>query len=349
MRARKQVKNLIISILSDKERRSSGELFSELSGMVSLATLKRIITEMCAEGWLEKSGTGKKNTVYFLSSKSEVLWPVETADYFKKEIDERRIKREFDFAVVSGMFDQLELFSKEETEKLNYYRERFATRIKSMNDNEFRNEYERLAIDLSWKSSQIEGNTYSLLETELLLKEQRTAKGKTRAEATMLLNHKTALDFLLQHPDFVEPLKLSSIEDVHSLLVKDLDIDRNIRKRGVGITGTNYRPIDNHFQIREALEKMCAVINSRQSVVEKALLTLVLISYIQPFNDGNKRTARIVSNGILMHHRYCPLSFRTVDPEEYKLAMLVFYEQNNISVFKKIFLEQVEFANETYF
>ncbi len=247
------------------------------------------------------------------------------------------------------MFDQLELFSKEETEKLNYYRERFATRIKSMNDNEFRNEYERLAIDLSWKSSQIEGNTYSLLETELLLKEQRTAKGKTRAEATMLLNHKTALDFLLQHPDFVEPLKLSSIEDVHSLLVKDLDIDRNIRKRGVGITGTNYRPIDNHFQIREALEKMCAVINSRQSVVEKALLTLVLISYIQPFNDGNKRTARIVSNGILMHQGYCPLSFRTVDPEEYKLAMLVFYEQNNISVFKKIFLEQVEFANETYF
>lgn len=106
---------------------------------------------------------------------------------------------------------------------------------------------------------------------------------------------------------------------------------------------------DYHFQIHEALEKLCAVINSRQSVVEKALLTLVLISYIQPFNDGNKRTARIVSNGILMHHRYCPLSFRTVDPEEYKRAMLVFYEQNNISAFKKIFLEQIEFANETYF
>ncbi|MFN3342063.1 MAG: hypothetical protein ACK40M_05155 [Flavobacteriales bacterium] len=91
------------------------------------------------------------------------------------------------------------------------------------------------------------------------------------------------------------------------------------------------------------------MINSRQSVVEKALLTLVLISYIQPFNYENKRTAWIVSNAILMHHRYCHLSFRTVDPEEYKLAMLVFCEQNNINAFKKIFLEQVEFANETYF
>ncbi|PRD42803.1 cell filamentation protein Fic, partial [Sphingobacterium haloxyli] len=71
--------------------------------------------------------------------------------------------------------------------------------------------------------------------------------------------------------------------------------------------------------------------------------------YIQAFNDGNKRTARIVSNAILIANQYCPISFRTIDSIEYKKAMLIFYEQNNISVFKEIFMEQFRFAVKTYF
>ena len=76
---------------------------------------------------------------------------------------------------------------------------------------------------------------------------------------------------------------------------------------------------------------------------------LLLISYIQPFMDGNKRTARIVSNAILLHFEYCPLSFRTVDSIDYKKAMLLFYEVNNITAFKKIFIDQYIFAVNTYF
>jgi Fic family protein len=132
-------------------------------------------------------------------------------------------------------------------------------------------------------------------------------------------------------------------------LVKDLDITRNIRNRRVGISGTNYKPLDNEFQIKEALESMCDLINSRNNVFEKALLTLVLISYIQPFSDGNKRTARIISNAILINNHFCPISFRTIDSIEYKKAMLVFYEQTNISPFKKAFIGQFEFAVNTYF
>jgi len=82
---------------------------------------------------------------------------------------------------------------------------------------------------------------------------------------------------------------------------------------------------------------------------EKALLILVLISYIQTFIDGNKKTARIVSNAILMNYKYCPISFRTVDSTDYKKAMLLFYEQNNISRFKETFINQFEFAVKTYF
>ncbi len=165
----------------------------------------------------------------------------------------------------------------------------------------------------------------------------------------MLLNHKAALDFILEHPNYVQPLSVSSIEDIHSLLIKDLNVSRNIRLRRVGISGTNYRPLDNEFQIKEALEAMCSLINKHENAFEKALLVLVLISYIQPFADGNKRTARIISNAILINQHCCPLSFRTVDSIDYKKAMLIFYEQNNISAFKKIFIEQFEFAVKTYF
>jgi len=208
---------------------------------------------------------------------------------------------------------------------------------------------ERLAIDLSWKSSQIEGNTYSLLETERLLKDKETAAGKTKDEATMLLNHKDALDFIIKNPNYINPLTVSSIEDIHSILVKELDISRNIRSRRVGISGTNYKPLDNEFQIKEAVESMCTLINSKKNVFEKALLSLVLVSYIQPFSDGNKRTARIISNAILINNHFCPISFRTIDSIEYKKAMLVFYEQTNISPFKKAFIGQFEFAVNTYF
>ena len=91
------------------------------------------------------------------------------------------------------------------------------------------------------------------------------------------------------------------------------------------------------------------MVNGKDNVFEKALLTLVLLSYIQAFVDGNKRTARITSNAILIANGYCPISFRTVDSIDYKKAMLMFYEQNNIATFKKIFIEQFLFTVKTYF
>lgn len=233
--------------------------------------------------------------------------------------------------------------------KLEGLQEKFLKNISELSPSEYHLEMERLAIDLSWKSSQIEGNTYSLLETELLLKEKETASGKTQAEAQMLLNHKEAIDFIVSNPTYIEPLSVATIEDIHTLLVKNLDINRNIRKRRVGISGTNYTPLENEFQIKEALVQMCELINSKTNVFEKALLALILISYIQPFSDGNKRTARIISNAILIFNHFCPISFRTVDSIDYKKALLIFYEQTNINSIKKIFINQFEFAVKTYF
>ena len=269
--------------------------------------------------------------------------------YFDKDIDERRVQDSFNFDLINDILPIVNLFTREELDILNNAQDLFHQHLSDMSELEYRKEMERLGIDLSWKSSQIEGNTYSLLETERLLKEKQTASGKTKDEAVMLLNHKDALDFILDVPDYLKTLTVRRIEDIHALLTKELGVERNIRYRRVGITGTNYTPLDNEFQIREALEDSVRLINSKNNIFEKALLALVLLSYIQAFTDGNKRTARIVSNGILIANGYCPISFRTVDSIDYKKAMLMFYEQNNIAAFKHIFIDQFLFAVKTYF
>ena len=275
--------------------------------------------------------------------------PLNLDTYFAQETDERQVQTSFNFALITEQLPQVSLFTEEETAHLNTLQAEYRAHLADMSENEYRKEMERLGIDLSWKSSQIEGNTYSLLETERLLRESKTADGKTKEEAVMLLNHKDALRFVLDNPDYLQNLTISHIEDIHQLLTKELSVDTGLRHRRVGITGTQYRPLDNEFQIREAMRDTCDLINSRNNVFEKAVLALLLLSYIQPFMDGNKRTARITSNALLIANGYCPLSFRTVDSIDYKKAMLIFYEQNNLYAFKQIFIDQYEFAVREYF
>jgi len=338
----------IIDFIKKSGGCSSKEVFENIDITVSYATLKRVLMSLKSANYLITKGKGK-GTRYLLSPAFELIQPIDIEKYYQDEIDERKIKKSFNFEIFADVLNKYDSFSEKELSNLSIFQSEYLTNIAGLSEREYKKELERLAIDLSWKSSQIEGNTYSLLETERLLKEKETAAGKTKEEAIMLLNHKDALDFIIENSDYLNPLTVSKIEDIHTILTKDLDVERNIRKRRVGISGTNYKPLDNEFQILEALRSSCDVINAKESIFEKAFLALVLISYIQPFMDGNKRTARIVSNAILMNYNHCPLSFRTVDSIDYKKAMLLFYEQNNISNFKKIFMNQFEFAVKTYF
>lgn len=312
------------------------------------ATLKRMIAAGIKAGDIVAEGKARA-TRYRLSPQAQLLMPLNLDTYFALEVDERQVQSSYNFELINGLLAETRLFSDKEQVHLDALQEEFRQHISELTDNEYRKEMERLGIDLSWKSSQIEGNTYTLLETERLLRESKTAEGKSKEEAVMLLNHKDALSFVLDNPDYLKELTVSHIEDIHQLLTKDLSIDKGLRRHRVGITGTNYHPLDNEFQIREAMRDACELINSKSNIFEKALLTLVLLSYIQPFSDGNKRTARITSNAILIANDYCPLSFRSVDSIDYKKAMLIFYEQNSLYAFKQIFMEQFEFAVKEYF
>ncbi len=341
------IEKFIIEYIKNNPDSSSNDILNGIDEKKSIATVKRVLSKLVQEKLVIFLGKGKA-TRYQLSPFYALFEQIDVDKYYEKEIDERLIKDHFNFRLITDILPKVHLLS-EEVETLTLLQNEYIKNISELSEFEYTKELERLAIDLSWKSSQIEGNTYSLLETERLLKEKETAAGKSKEEAIMLLNHKDAIDFIIENPNYLFPLTVSKIEDIHSVLTKELVIDRNIRKRRVGISGTNYTPLDNEFQIKEALSDMCDLINEKENIFEQAFLVLILISYIQPFVDGNKRTARIVSNAVLMNSGYCPISFRTVDSVDYKKAMLLFYEQNNIVNFKKIFIEQFEFAVKTYF
>jgi Fic family protein len=322
-------------------------IYNGVSVKMGESTIRRLLLEMTPE-LIRTEGQGKART-YSISRVYELFVPVDLEAYYNLLPEDRNAKKSFNLDLIPNALSKVDLFTKEEMEHLNVLHDAYTKNIAPLSSSEYKNELEILAIDLSWKSGEIEGNTYTLLETEVLLKHQELAEGKRKDDAVMLLNHKDALDFIIAKPNYLNPLKISRIEDIHSLLIKNLGIERNIRKRGVGVGGTNYKPLSVYQQIVDVMQQMCDLVNTKDNVFEKAFLLLILISYIQVFNDGNKRTARIISNAILMEYGYCPLSYRSVKASDYKKAILLFYEQNNITEFKKIFINQYEYAVNKYF
>lgn len=337
----------IIDIVAALRQVSISTIKEHLQEDVSVPTLNRDIASLVADNYLLKAGKGRA-TSYSLSPYYSVFAPLDIENYYKKEPDARQARTGFNHDFLN-VLERLALFTPEEEDFLEALRREYQSNISDYPETLYQKELERLTIELSWKSSQIEGNTYSLLETERLFLEKEEAEGKSKDEAAMLLNHKDALYYLLSHKNIAHTLDLKLLEEVHFLLTKDLGVGRNIRSRTVGVTGTAYKPLDNEYQIKDALEAMCRIVNTRKNGFEKALLAVALISYIQPFEDGNKRTGRMVSNALLIGYDVCPLSYRSVDSLDYKKAMLLFYEQNNLSAFKKIFIEQIVFSVKNYF
>jgi Fic family protein len=337
----------IIHIVENAQQASISQIQKALQETISIPTLNRELADLVAVGYLEKIGEGRR-TAYILSDKYHLLSPLNTEQYFDLDPDKRNAKTGFN-ATILTLLEKNIIFTKKEENHLQLLQKQYQYNLIDYPKSLYQKEIERLTIELSWKSSQIEGNTYSLLETERLFKEKMVAPNKPKEDATMLLNHKDALNYLLLHTDIAKTLNLRLVEEIHSFLISELGVDRNIRSRTVGITGSAYKPIDNQFQIREAVEHMCRIINLKENIFEKALLALVLISYIQPFEDGNKRTGRMISNALLIAGDMCPLSYRSVDSIEYKKAMLLFYEQNNLYAFKNLFIEQIEFSVKNYF
>lgn len=322
-------------------------ILEKLTAKISIPSLNRDLVKLREGKFILSEGKGP-STKYKVNLKGLVHAIIDVDSYFKTDSDNRNILEKFNPFIFDSL-KNVQLFSQTESRFLDTLTRTYQQKTKNISVSNYKREFERLMIELSWKSSQIEGNTYDLLDTEQLLKYNIPADNHTEEEAIMLLNHKAAIEYTRENKDLFNRLTVPKIIDIHTLLTQKLGISKSIRKRLVRITGTKYMPPENQFVIEEALENLCLSINSIDDVFEKALRALLVINYLQPFEDGNKRTARLTANALLMAAERCPLSYRSITPSEYKKSILLFYEMNNVSAFKKIFVEQYQFAVENYF
>lgn len=196
---------------------------------------------------------------------------------------------------------------------------------------------EQLLIDLSWSSSHLEGNRYTLLDTEELFKSGAAA---TDSDAVMLLNHKAAIEFLV---DAVPTQGLSAglVRNLHAVLMQDLLADvaslGTIREKVVNISGTTYVPAQVPAVLKEMLERIISMAQLIKNPLEAAFFLWVNLAYLQPFEDGNQRVSRLAANVPLMLYNQAPLSFLDVDREDYALAMMGVHECCDVSMAVDLF------------
>lgn len=201
--------------------------------------------------------------------------------------------------------------------------------------------FNRLLIDLSWNSSRLEGNTYSLLETDRLLKLNEVVEGKDLKEAQMILNHKAAIEFLIDSTDYIG-INRYTILNLHALLSNDLlgnfEACGRLRSFSVGIGHSVYRPPSIPGLIEECFQQILDTAQAISNPFEQAFFLMVHLPYLQPFEDVNKQVSRLAANIPFIVNNLSPLSFVDVPQTTYVNGLLGVYELNQIELLREVFI-----------
>ena len=200
--------------------------------------------------------------------------------------------------------------------------------------------FDRLLIDLSWNSSRLEGNTYSLLETERLLEFGESAEGRDAREAQMILNHKAAIELLVEQANEVG-FNRYTLLNLHALLSDNLLDSRasgRLREIPVGIDGTVYHPLEVPQLIDECFQQILDTATAIADPYEQAFFAMVQLPYLQPFEDVNKRVSRLAANLPFIRCNLCPLSFVDVPERAYIDGILGVYELNRVELLRDVFV-----------
>jgi fido (protein-threonine AMPylation protein)/DNA-binding transcriptional ArsR family regulator len=290
-------------------------------------TLQRDLKVLVEHGLVRSLGSGpsRVHETTSLGKLTVNYTPAEVDDLLKNSSGKRVDFNETIAGALSlylNTSSEMSIFSKAETDIVRTYQQ-----FISSNDGTILKRWrQKWLIEFAWKSSSIEGNTYSELETETLLIDKVEATGKSHDEATMIVNHQLAYDYIMDHKDSFKIVTFDHVLTLHKLLAQDLGISYGLRNAPVRISGSNYVPLKNSEKITLEFKKILTAINDTQNPLEKALAALLLISYLQPFADGNKRTARLVANAILESYNYPPITLGGIDPTRYRRACIAFYE-----------------------
>lgn len=198
----------------------------------------------------------------------------------------------------------------------------------------------RLLIDLSWNSSRLEGNTYSLLETQRLVEQGESAEGKRAEETQMILNHKAAIELLAEHASEIG-FNRYTICNLHALLSENLLPDPaaggRLRMQAVAIGGSVFHPLETPSAIEERFDQVLATATAIEDAFEQAFFAMVHLPYLQPFEDVNKRVSRLAANIPLIQRNLGPLSFVDVPQADYAAAMLGVYELRQVDYLRDVF------------
>lgn len=211
--------------------------------------------------------------------------------------------------------------------------------------------YQRLLIDLSWNSSRLEGNTYSLLETDRLLQAGQPAEDRSVRETQMILNHKEAIDLLVEASDEIA-FNRYTICNLHALLAENLLPDLNacgrLREIPVGIGGSVYTPMDNPVGLSGAFQSLLDKAEQISDPFEQSFFCMVHLPYLQPFEDVNKRVSRLAANIPFVRLNLCPLSFVDVTERSYIDGLLGVYELNRFDLLRDLFVWAYERSCRRY-
>ncbi len=209
----------------------------------------------------------------------------------------------------------------------------------------------RLLIDLSWASSHLEGNTYSLLDTRELIEHGHAARGKDAIETQMILNHKTAIELLVDNIDTAR-LNRYTLMNLHSALAENLlpnpADEGRIRQHGVDIGQSVYRPLQTPQQIDDALDALLGKAVQIADPFEQSFFMMVHLPYLQPFADINKRTSRLAANLPLFRANLCPLTFLDVPEPAYSRATLGVYEMARTELLRDLYVWAYERSTQEY-
>lgn len=360
----------IIRVLSSLEQGASIEEIKALSGLdVELRTLQRRLADLKKSGLVKTSGDKRSTRYYYalpriVQSGSAIEKTTQPEDPSllplseqSQEIRSLVLLHELRRKPVGYNREFLENYQPNIDSYLTpHEKQKLAEIGKTTINNKPAGTYakeilNRLLIDLSWNSSRLEGNTYSLLDTERLIVQGHAADSKSAMEAQMILNHKEAIEFIVQGANDIG-FNRYTIQNLHALLSNNLlpnpAASGRLRTFAVGISKSVYTPLAMPQLIEAMFEKMLEKVEQIQDPFEQSFFVMVHIPYLQPFDDVNKRVSRLAANIPLNRHNLSPLSFTDVPSNLYTQGMLGVYELNRIELLKDIFLWAYERSSLRY-
>ena len=362
-----EFKNLIEIVANHPEGVSTDELFNLLEGTTPKRTLQYRLSALIKAGVLRNLGSGRSSK-YSLSevldsrkNPKQALLPSKSfAIPLSRDAQKLQEQMRAPIQVRKHVSYRREFLASYEPNKTFYLTPTILKKLLTLGSGVEKGRpagtyakkiYQRLLIDLSWNSSRLEGNTYSLLETERLLAMGEEAPGKNQVDTQMILNHKEAIEFIVDNSEKLD-LNRSSILNIHGLLSHNLLLDPracgSLRRSPVKISKSVYHPLEVPQLIEEYFRLMVEKAAFIKNPFEQSFFLMVQLPYLQPFLDVNKRVSRLAANIPLIRENLSPLSFTDVPESDYIEGLLAVYELNRIELYRDVFVWAYERSASLY-